>query len=432
MTDPPIVPTRRALTRPLWGWALYDFANSAYTTLIVTFLYSAFFLKGIAENETAGTVQWANAVAITAIVVALLSPLLGAIADQGGHRRRFLLVFTGITVLGSALLYFPTNGEVLFALSIFVVSNVSFEMANVFYNSYLPDLAEKSKIGRISGYGWALGYVGGLIAMGIALVSMVTDSPWFGLTTENAQNFRAIPVLVAIWYAVFSIPMFAWVKDAPSKPRPLTETVGAALRQLRSTFHDLKRYRQIVRLLIARMFYNDGIVTIFAFGAVYAVGTFGFSIEEVMLWGLALNVSAALGAFAMGFLDDRIGGKKTIQITNFFLAATVLFASVAQTKASMWGAGIFMGLFVGPNQSASRSLLARFVPESKETEFFGFFAFSGKAMAFMGPLMLGGMVELTGSQRYGVFSILLLFVIGGIILQKTDEEDGIRGATEVI
>jgi len=419
------------LTRPLWGWALYDFANSAYTTLIVTFLYSGFFLQGIAENETVGTVQWANAVALAAILVAVLSPFLGAVADQGGHRRRFLVTFTGIAVLGSALLYFPTSGDVLLALTIFVVSNVAFEMAGVFYNSYLPDLAERSKIGRISGYGWALGYVGGLIAMGVALVTMVGDDPWFGLSTENAQNFRAIPVLVAVWYAAFSIPMFAWVKDDPVEQRPLGEAMSGALRQLRATFHDLKRYRQILRLLIARMFYNDGIVTIFAFGAVYAIGTFGFTLEEVMLWGLALNVSAAVGAFAMGFLDDKIGGKRTVQITNGCLATVVLFTAVAQTKDSMWIAGVILGLFVGPNQAASRSLLGRFVPESRETEFFGFFAFSGKATAFMGPWILGRMVELTGSQRYGVFSILILFVIGGVLLTRVDEKEGIRGASEM-
>jgi MFS transporter, UMF1 family len=432
MTERKSQPALPRMTKPLWGWAIYDFANSAYTTLIVTFLYSGFFMKGIAEDETIGTVQWANAVVLTAILVAVLSPLLGAIADQGGHRRRFLFGFTGAAVLTSALLYFPTKGEVLFALTLFVASNVAFEMANVFYNSYLPDLAERSKIGRISGYGWALGYVGGLIAMGVALVTMVGDAPWFGLSTENAQNYRAIPVLVAVWYAVFSIPMFLWVKDAPAPGRPVGEVVGGAFRQLTDTFHDLKRYKQVVRMLIARMLYNDGIVTIFAFGSIYAIHTFGFTIEEVMLWGLALNVSAAIGALAMGFLDDKIGGKKTVQITNVCLAVMVLFLALAQTKTSMWIGGIILGLFVGPNQSASRSLLGRFVPESRETEFFGFFAFSGKATAFIGPWILGRMVDLTGSQRYGVFAILILFVLGGALLTGVDEEEGIRGATRVV
>jgi len=177
---------------------------------------------------------------------------------------------------------------------------------------------------------------------------------------------------------------------------------------------------------IATVFYNDGIVTIFAFGAVYAVGTFDFTLTEVMYWGLALNVSAGIGAFAMGFLDDWIGGKRTIQITNVTLGAVVLFATFTQSKTGLWIAGIILGLFVGPNQSASRSLLGRFVPHSKETEFYGFFAFSGKALAFMGPWILGRMVELTGSQRYGVFSILVLFLIGGLILQTVDEAEGIR------
>jgi len=418
--------------KPIWGWAIYDFANSAYTTLVVTFIYSAFFLTGIAENDTIGTVQWSNAVTVAGIIVAVLSPILGAMADQGGHRKRFLLAFTALTILSTAVLYFPTQGEVWFALVVFVISDVSFEMGNVFYNAYLPDLAPKDRIGRISGYGWALGYMGGLIAMIIALFVFILDGGMLPLAEESAQNVRATMLLVAAWFAVFSVPMFLWVHDEPTvrEPRPLRATVSAAFTRLGNTFQEIRHFRQVVRLLIARMFYNDGIVTIFAFGSLYAIGTFGFTLTEVMYWGLALNVSAGIGAFSMGFLDDRIGGKKTIQITNAVLSCVVLFATFAQSKLGLWIAGIVLGLFVGPNQSASRSLLGRFVPPAKETEFYGFFAFSGKAMAFMGPWILGRMVDLTGSQRYGVFSILVLFVIGAVILQTVDEADGVRKANE--
>jgi MFS transporter, UMF1 family len=415
--------------RAIWSWATYDWANSAYTTLIVTFIYSAFFTQGIAEDGITGTVQWANAIIITAITVALLSPFLGAVADQGGHRKLFLVASTVITIASTALLYIPTEGQVVFALTIFVISNIAFEMCNVFYNSYLPELTEREWLGRVSGYGWALGYAGGFVAMGIALAGFVADEPWFGLSTEGAQNVRATTLLVAAWFGLFSIPMFLWVRDPPGPTRrPIGEVLRGAGRQLADTVREVRRYGQIVRLLLARMFYNDGLVTIFAFGSIYATETFGFSLQEVILWGLALNVSAGLGAFAMGFLDDRIGGKKTIGLSILGLSAGAIWASMAGSKASLWAAGIVIGAFVGPNQSASRSLLGRFVPHSKETEFFGFFAFSGKAIAFMGPWVLARMVTVTGNQRWGVASVLAFFLIGGLLLLSVNEEKGFAAA----
>ncbi len=421
--------------KAIWGWALYDFGNSAFTTLIVTFIYSVFFAQEIAPDGETGTVMWAYAVSFAAIVVAVTSPFLGAMADRGGHRRRFLFITTVVTILGSALLYFPTPGEVRLALAIFVIANIAFGLSDVFYNSYLPDISTPDNIGKISGYGWSLGYVGGLLAMGIALVGFVVpESPWFGLSAGEEglfQNLRAIPVLVAVWFAVFAIPMFWWVPDAEHREAlSLGELLRSTVGQLSDTMRQIGRYGQIVRLLIARMFYNDGLVTLFALGPLYAAEVFDFTLTEVMYWGLALNATAGIGAFTMGFLDDRIGGRKTILISLVGLALATAWATLApaESKTSMFLAGLVVGIFVGPSQAASRSLLGRFVPPKKETEFYGFFAFSGKAIAFLGTAVYAGMTTVFGSQRYGVGSIIVFFIIGGLILLTVDERAGVAAS----
>ncbi|HEX9710416.1 MAG TPA: MFS transporter, partial [Candidatus Thermoplasmatota archaeon] len=249
MTEPS---ARRYDRKVVWGWALYDFANSAYTTLIVTFIYAVFFTQRIAPDAIVGTALWANAVTATAIVVALTSPFLGALADRGGYRRRFLVASTALTIVGVSLLSLPGPGDVALALGLFVLSNVAFELSGVFYNSYLPDVAPPEKIGRVSGYGWALGYLGGLLAMAVALVGFIRpEEPWFGVPTEGFLNVRATTVLVGVWFALFSLPMFLWVKDERVRRVADGEPVlrGTA-RQLAGTFREVRRYRQIFRLLV--------------------------------------------------------------------------------------------------------------------------------------------------------------------------------------
>jgi UMF1 family MFS transporter len=413
--------------RAVWGWALYDFANSAYTTLIVTFIYAVFFTEVIASDVIVGTALWSRGVTLTAILVALSSPVLGALADGGGYRRRFLVLSTAATVLFVCLLAIPGPGDVALALTFFVLSNVAFELSQVFYNSYLPEVAAPARIGRVSGYGWALGYLGGLLAMAVALfVFIQPDVPPFGLSKESGAHVRATTVLVGVWFAVLSLPMFLWVKEPPRPVRaPTRQLVGDAFRRIGTTFRELRRYRQIFRLLVARLVYNDGLVTIFAFGPIFAAGTFDFTLEEVLYWGLALNATAGLGAYVMGFLDDKVGGKRTVLLTLAGMLAGSLWAVTAQSKLSLWLAGLFVGVFVGPNQAASRSLLGRFVPRAKETEFYGFYAFSGKAMAFAGPLLLGLVTQLTGSQRLGMSTIVVFFLIGALILLPLDEGEGV-------
>lgn len=420
------------------AWALYDFANSSFTTLVVTFVYAAFFTRLMTGDEIAGTALWSRGITATSVLVAVLSPVLGAVADRGGHRKRFLAASTVLCVLATALLYLPRPHAVLaaegagdhavVALVLFVIANTAFEMGGVFYNAFLPEVAAADEVGRVSGFGWALGYVGGLLCMVVAFVGFVfPEQPWFGLDAgDSGQNIRATNLLVAAWFGLFSVPLFLWVREERPAVEPGPGVVAESLRRLRDTLRAMTAYRQVVRLLVARLFYNDGLVTVFAFGGVYAGVTFGFDFDEIVIFGIVLNVTAGLGAFAMGFLDDRIGGRRTILITLAGLAVGTLVAIAAPSKPWLWVAGVVVGIFAGPNQAASRSLLARFVPPDKENEFFGFFAFSGKATAFLGPLLFGLLTEAFRSQRAGIAAVLGFLVVGAALLWRVDEDEGVR------
>ncbi|MCG8636325.1 MAG: MFS transporter [Desulfobacterales bacterium] len=426
--------TSRTDKKQIFGWVMYDFANSAYTTLVVTFIYATYFVSAIAPDKIYGTALWSRGVTVTALVVAFLSPLLGALADQGHLRKAFLFISTAVCVAGTAMLNFVMPGQVYQALVLFILSNVAFELGMVFYNAFLPDVSTPETIGRISGIGWGVGYIGGLAAMFIAMAGFISpEVPWFGLAKETGAHVRATNLLVAAWIGVFCIPLFLLVKSGPAKHarggRPGTAgLVTAGILDIKTTFKEIRAYKEIVKLLVARMIYNDGLVTIFAFGGIYAAGTFGFTFQEIMIFGIVLNVAAGIGALVMGIFDDRLGGKKTIQISNIVLALAALLAVVAPDKTLFWVSGILVGFFAGPNQSASRSLLGRFVPREKENQFFGFFAFSGKLTAFFGPMLLGILTQAFDSQRAGISVVVLFFVIGGLILSRVDEEKGVAAA----
>ena len=420
-------PGARAGRAAVWSWCLYDWANSAFTTLVVTFIYSAYFTAAFADDPGRGTALWSRGIMVSALAIALLAPLAGALADRGG-RRRYLILCSLLCVAATAALTFVRPDQpsaVIIALGVFVVANVAFELGLVFYNGYLSTLAEPERIGRVSGYGWGLGYFGGLAALAVALVVFVPETPLLGIPTDEGFNLRATNLLVAGWFLLFSIPAFVYLRDESTSAGRVG--VGQAFRDLAATARHLRRYRQVGLFLLARLLYNDGLVTIFAFGGIYAVGTFGFSFQELVTFGIVLNVGAGLGALAFGFVDDRIGGKATIGLSVVALAAATLLGALAPTRGWFWVSAILVGIFIGPNQSASRSLMARFVPAKHESEFFGFFAFSGKATSFLGPALLGVLSDVY-SQRVGVGSLLVFFLVGGLILWRVDEREGIAAA----
>ena len=422
------------------AWCTYDWANSAFTTLVVTFIYSTYFVQAFADDPDTGTAFWSRGIVVSSILIAVLSPVLGAAADRGGARRKFLIISTLVCVAATTVLAFITpdqSNAVLTALTVFVIANVAFEVGMVFYNAFLPAVVSPERIGRVSGYGWGLGYAGGLVCLVVALlvfVGLPGSDPLLALSTEDAFNVRATNLLVAGWFLVFSFPIFLWVRDSAkgaSVSIGVPETGRSPLRQaftdLKVTAQKIRHYRQIIRFLLARLVYNDGLVTVFAFAGIYASGTFDFTQSDIIVFGIVINVAAGLGAWVFGIMDDRRGGKSTIMVSLVALSVATLIAVLAPGRPWLWVAGIGIGIFAGPNQSASRSLMGRFVPERHQSEFFGFFAFSGKATAFLGPLLLGILSEAYG-QRVGVSVVVLFFLAGGALLWTVDEKEGIEAA----
>ena len=417
--------------RTIFSWSLYDFANQPYPTIIITFVYSSFFTHDLAKNYQNADSLWLFAISICAIIIALLSPIMGAIADRSGYRKTYLIACTWICVISTLFLYFPQPGQIWFALILVVISNAAFEMGQVFCNSYLPDIAPKNKIGRISGYGWSFGYIGGLIGLAICLVVFYFPekpfNPFTGnlLNKENYEHIRSMPLFISMWFAFFSLPTFIFLKDR-KREKLSVESIRKSYNNLLNTFKEIKKYNNILKFLIARMLYNDAILTIFSFGGIYAREKYGWDIEMVLIFGIGLNVAAGSGAFLFGFLDDYLGPKRTIQISNYAIFIAVVIAVLSKSEELFWLAGIILGIASGPNQSASRSLMGRIVPENKVNEFYGFYAFSGKATSFAGFLILSVVILVTGSQEIGMMVVSLLLIAGIYLLGDVEDNPKIN------
>ena len=300
-----------------FAWALYDWANSAFAAVIVTFVFATYFSQAVAVDEVRGTAAWGWAMTTSAIFAAILGPTLGAIADAGGRRKPWIFAFTWLCVIATGLLWFvePDPAFVLLALVLVAIANLGLDMAGVFYNAMLSDLVSEERMGRLSGRAWALGYFGGLCCLVIALFVFVqTERPPFGLDKEAAEHVRAVGPLVAAWLAVFSLPLFLFTPDRARKGLPVSAAVERGLRQLWRTVRRIREHKTIAQFLLARMLYIDGLNTLFAFGGIYAAGTFGLELADVITFGILLNVTGGIGAFAFAWLDDILGPRKVILI----------------------------------------------------------------------------------------------------------------------
>ncbi|MBN8238879.1 MFS transporter [Marinobacter hydrocarbonoclasticus] len=407
--------------RALWSWALYDWANSAFFTIILTFVFAQYFSVSVIQDEVAGTRSWGNIVGIAGVVIAILAPILGAVADQSGRRKPWLISFTLLCVISSAMLWTVTPDQSQFWTAALWVGlgTLGAEFAFIFYNSMLPDLARPERTGRWSGWAWGLGYVGGIASLVVALYGFIeADGTFFNLDRDAAEHVRATFVLVAVWYLVFALPAFFFIPDRPSTGLSLGAATRAGLAQLKQSIAHVRQYRDIVRFLVARMLYTDGLATIFTFGGVYAAGTFNMSPTEVLQFAIALNVTAGLGALGFAWIDDALGGRNTILLSLVGLGCSAFAILVVDGATAFWIWGMILGIFVGPLQSASRSHLARVAPPHLQTQMFGLFAFSGKATAFAGPLLVGWVTSVTDSQRWGMSTILLFLLIGFVLMLK--------------
>jgi UMF1 family MFS transporter len=420
-----------AARRALIAWCLYDWANSAFPAVILTFVFAAYFAQAVAENPVVATGQWGLAITVSGLAIAILSPVLGAIADQNGRRKPWIAVFSLICIGVTALLWFvkPDPSYVLFALVCLAIGNFAFEFGVVFYNAMLNDLVPPDRLGRLSGWGWGAGYAGGLVCLVIVLVGFISaDPPWFGIGKEQAAHVRIAGPIAALWFAVFAWPLFVFVPDQPGRGVPAMTAIRNGLGTIAATLRNLRNYRNVARYLLAHMIYTDGLNTLFAFGGIYAAGEFGMTVEEVIWFGIALNLTAGLGAFGFAWIDDWIGAKRTITIALVGLIATGIAILLTHDKTVFWALGMALGIFFGPAQAASRSLMARLAPPGMQAEMFGLHALSGKATAFIGPALFGWATVAFGTQRAGMASVLLFLALGAVLLWTVQEPRRARPA----
>ncbi len=407
------------MNRKAIAWASFDWANSAFPTVVSTFVIAAYFSQGIARDPASGQAQWGWMQTVAAIGIAILSPLLGAVADRGGRRRLLLAACTLCTAIFTGLVWYakPDPSWTLWALVCVGIATIAFEVGTVFYNAMLPEVTTPERMGRLSGLAWGLGYAGGLACLAVALVVLVQpDPPFFGLDRAASEHVRATALLVAGWTIVFGWPVLVAVPDPVCARLPMRKAVTACVHETRRLMRGLPRRPDMMRFLIARLFYTDGLNTLFAFGAIYAAGVHGMGFEEILVFGIALNVTAGLGAAGFGLVEDRVGSKRTVMVA--LVAMTVLGAALLLTgsKTAFWGLAMALGIFMGPAQAASRTLMARMAPEGEMTSHFGLFALSGRITGFLGPAVLATVTAATGSQRAGMATVLVFLSVGAAIL----------------
>jgi UMF1 family MFS transporter len=429
-----------------FSWALFDWANQPFFTIVTTFIFAPYFANVMVGNPVEGQAAWAFTQSTSGILIALMSPFLGAMADAGGPRKPYIFTFQLLLGLGCAALWwaYPGRPDLIGPISAAVViATIGAEMSIVFNNAQLPHIVRPERMGWLSGFGWGLGYCGGLIALFIVLA--VNDQPLFGLDPKTYELERLVGPASALWLAVFVIPMFLFTPDSASRKLTLLEAARQGGWSLVDTVMRVGRFKNALLYLIAFMLYNDGLASIIAFGGVYAAATFGWSTITLGIFGIILTVFAIPGAFLGGKLDDRFGSKRTVQFATLgVIVATVGIVSVSADRVffvvpasellptrSLFGSvqervfmgfALLLGFCMGPMQAASRTMIGRLAPEGMSGEFFGLFALSGRATAWMGPLAIGIVTTATQSNRLGVACVLIFLVLGFILLWRVREE----------
>ena len=392
------------------AWCLYDAASSAFNTIILTFVFATYVVKAVAPDPVTGTAAWGQMMAMAGIVVAILSPFIGAMVDAGWQARRFLGIGTAVLSVATALLFWvrPEADHLPPALWLVALAVVAFELTQMSYSALLPKLTGAEKIGRLSGYGWASGYAGGLLCLALALL-LVKGGGAF-LDAGAQEPVRATALLAAGWIAVFSIPLLRQMPAAA--PVNILPALRQAVTRLKNDIVAVRTQPVLARFLVLSAFWRDGLNTLFLFGGIFAATEFGFSTEQILFFGIGLNVTAGAGAALLARLDDQMGPRWVIAVS--LIGLMVFGAAVLLTHAVLWFwvFALLLGIFVGPLQAASRSLLVRLVPEGAATGWFGFYGLTGRAAAFLGPAAYSAAVAITGEARAGMATILLFFAIG--------------------
>ena len=418
---------------------MYDFANSAFATTILAVIFNQYFASVVAGGEKGveilglrlhGASFFTFAVSLSMALSAIFSPFLGAVADASNSKKRFLMAFCFAGVLFTGLLYLVHAGDYWIGAIFFIIANIGFAEANVFYNAFLPEISNDQNIGRISGLGWALGYIGGGALLAINLI-MLKYPEWLGFPT-GYFSVQDCFFSVALWWLIFSLPTFLLLKERSegSLPRIEGSYFLEGYRRLQHTFRRVKTFRELTKFLIAFLIYNDGIETVIVMASIFGAEVLGMETGEIILFFLMIQGIAFVGALIFGFLADAIGNKRTVMISLGIWSLIVLWAFqlgiIWDPKTEYWILGVLVAIVLGGSQAASRSLQGIFTPDANSAEFFAFFGVSGKFASIFGPLIYGILIAITGSVRSGVLSVLLFFVIGMAILWTVNEKKGME------
>jgi MFS transporter, UMF1 family len=434
------------------SWIFFDWAAQPYFTLITTFVFAPYFATHVAADPASGQALWGFATAASGMMIALLSPVLGAIADATGRRKPWIAAFGAMLVIGASLMWFgrPSDEAGIPALLLaYGIATVGVEFATVFNNAMMPTLVPPDRIGRLSGTGWATGYIGGILSLILVLGFLAASpesgrtlfglKPLFGLDPVSHQGDRISGPLTGIWFIIFVLPMFALTPDYPARSR-LRDALRTGLCELKQTLTELPKQKSIAAFLLANMIYTDGLVSLFAFGGIYAAGTFGWNTIQIGTFGIILAIAGTLGGWLGGKLDDFLGPKRVIAGSITILLAaivaillvntdSILFVSVAPPApggalfaSAAERAYLILGCCIGavgaPLQAASRSLLIRMAPRDRVAQYFGLFALTGKVTSFIGPLLIGIVTAATASQKAGMATLVLFFVTGLVLLAR--------------
>lgn len=432
-----------SLKKRIWGWYFFDWASQPYNTLLITFIFAPFMKQLLGDGSAAQTV-WGYGVGAAGIVIALGAPFLGAIADKAGRRMPFIVLFSLMYVLGAWGLWYsiPGNFSLLLVMTSFAIGMIGMEFATTFTNAMLPDLTPREQIGKVSGNGWAFGYVGGMLALIVMLAllqinpatgkTMVGLPPLFGLDLASSADTRIVGPLTAVWYAVFMIPFFLWVRE-PRHPGalPVAAAARAAWPELKSTLRSLPGQRSLFAYLMSSMFYRDALNGIYTFGGIYAAGVLGWSIMNIGIFGILGTITGATFAWIGGKADDRFGPKPVITF-NVILLTLVTIGVVFISREAVFGLPVgpesrlpdiafyLMGGLIGAGggalQSASRTMMVRQSDPDKMTESFGLYALTGKATSFIAPISIGVMTQISGNQATGITPLIVLFLLGLVLL----------------
>jgi UMF1 family MFS transporter len=410
--SPPARPSTRG---QVFSWALFDFANTAFYVLILTVGYPLYFKEIVAGGSLQGDLLWGSSFSISMLIVALLSPVLGAVADYGAGKKRFLGIFTGLCVLATSLLFFVHGGMILTGMALLITANIGFEAGLVFYDAFLPEITTERSYGRVSGYGYALGYAGSLVTLAVAFPLYVN-----GFGANNLFNIRFSFLIAATFFLIFSLPLFFFLPDKQRTSSLKLDFIKIGFARLRTTYLQFPRYKNIARFLLAYFIYIDGVNTIIIFSSIFARQTLKMDIGEIVVFFAAVQTSAIVGSLLFGIMADHAGHKRTLSMTLLLWLCIVVIAYFIQDKWMFYMVGVFAGVALGSSQSTSRSLMSDITPQAKRTEFFGFYSFFGKASAILGPFVFG-IISVYFGQRLAILSIGFFLLAGLILLQRVEE-----------